>query len=412
MSGAIKLLHLADVHIGMENYGRVDPETGWNSRLKDFLDTLDEAVERAIREPVDLVVISGDIYKSRDPSPTHQREFARRIYRLSQAGIQVFIVAGNHDLPLATGRATSVDIFQALAVPNVTVARRIERHCLATRSGPVQVIALPWLLRSQVLAKDEYKNQTIEELNRKMAQVAEELLRGQAAELDPRLPAVLVGHAHVASARVGAERLLTVGQEPAFSLQMFDLPHVAYVALGHIHRHQQLTYSSPRVVYAGSLNRVDFSEAEEEKGFVLAEVQPGRAEIEFVPVRARPFVLVEARADGDNPTDRVIRAIERAGGLRGAVVKVCVAIQRERLAEFKEAEVRAQLREAAFVAPFEYRYERDSRLRVSDPQAFQGASPLEALEIYFETKNVPVGRRAVLMEYARRLAAAEPPPAE
>ena len=107
-STPLRIAHLADTHIGMENYGRVNPETGLNQRLHDFLASLDQAVEGAIASSVDLVVFAGDIYKTRDPTPTHQREFARRIHRLTAAGIQVMLVAGNHDIPLSAGRATSV----------------------------------------------------------------------------------------------------------------------------------------------------------------------------------------------------------------------------------------------------------------------------------------------------------------
>src|SRR5919108_1392039 len=111
---SIKIAHLADTHIGMENYGRINPESGLNQRLHDFRHSLDPAVDTAITEHADLVVFAGDIYKTRDPTPTHQREFARRIQRLSAAGIKVLLVAGNHDLPASAGRATSVDIFRAL----------------------------------------------------------------------------------------------------------------------------------------------------------------------------------------------------------------------------------------------------------------------------------------------------------
>src|SRR5580765_7209817 len=106
----IRMAHLADTHIGMENYGRLNPESGLNQRLHDFLSSLDQALDAALADGVDLVVFAGDIYKTRDPTPTHQREFARRIHRLSAAGVKTFIVAGNHDIPLSAGRATSVDI--------------------------------------------------------------------------------------------------------------------------------------------------------------------------------------------------------------------------------------------------------------------------------------------------------------
>ena len=118
---AIKLLHAADIHIGMENYGKLNPATGLSTRLEDFCATLDEAVDRAIGEPADLVVLAGDIYKTRDPTPTHQREFARRVRRLIQADIPVVIVPGNHDIPMSANRATSVDVFRTLELPGVTV---------------------------------------------------------------------------------------------------------------------------------------------------------------------------------------------------------------------------------------------------------------------------------------------------
>ncbi len=77
----LRVAHLADIHIGMENYGKFNPTTGLNSRLDDFLRSLDQALDEALAADVDLVVLAGDIYKTRDPSPTHQREFARRVRR-------------------------------------------------------------------------------------------------------------------------------------------------------------------------------------------------------------------------------------------------------------------------------------------------------------------------------------------
>src|SRR5579871_1814748 len=110
----LRIAHIADTHIGMENYGRINPETGLNQRLHDFLQSLDEAIDGALKAQVDLLVFAGDVYKTRDPTPTHQREFARRVQRLTSAGVQVVLVAGNHDVPMSAGRATSVDIFRAL----------------------------------------------------------------------------------------------------------------------------------------------------------------------------------------------------------------------------------------------------------------------------------------------------------
>ena len=102
---SLKVVHFADVHLGVENYGRLDPQTGLSTRLTDFLGSIDTIIDTALEGAADLVLFCGDAFKTRDPSPTYQREFARRIRRLSQGGVPTVLVAGNHDVPNAVGRA-------------------------------------------------------------------------------------------------------------------------------------------------------------------------------------------------------------------------------------------------------------------------------------------------------------------
>jgi DNA repair protein SbcD/Mre11 len=411
----LKIAHIADTHIGMENYGRLNPETGLNQRLHDFLSSLDQAVDGAIEKEVDLLVLAGDIYKTRDPTPTHQREFARRIQRLTSRGIQTVLVAGNHDVPMSAGRATSVDIFRALEVPGVTVARTIGTHVIQTRSGqPVQVVAFPWAVRSMVLAQPEFKNVTIAELNQAMIDLTRDRLKAEADALDPELPSIIVGHAHLFGARIGAERLLTMGSDPMYDLQTFDLPGIDYVALGHIHKHQVLHYATPPVVYAGSIDRVDFGEQDEAKGWVYVEIPTkAKAEFEFRPVQARPFLTIEAKVESDNATEDVVRAIARqAAALDNAVVRVRIDIPPERVPELREDDLRAHLKSAYYIAPFERTNRGRIRNRWGDAAAtIQRAGPLEALTLYLEHQKVDLARRDVLLRYARALMSSEEDPA-
>jgi DNA repair protein SbcD/Mre11 len=409
---SLRIAHIADTHIGMENYGRLNPETGLNQRLHDFLSSLDQAVEGAIAQHVDLVVFAGDIYKTRDPTPTHQREFAKRIQRLTSTGIQVILVAGNHDVPMSAGRATSVDIFRALEVPGVTVARTISSHRIETRSGPVQVVAFPWAVRSLVLAQPEFKNCTIAELNQAMIDITRDRLRTQVQELDPELPSIIVGHAHLFGARVGAERMLTMGSDPMYDLQTFDLSGIDYVALGHIHKHQVLHYASPQMVYAGSIDRVDFGEQDEPKGWVYVEIpEKGRAEFHFRPVSARPFLTIDARVESDNATEDVVRAIARhAAALNDAVVRVRIDVPPERVGELQEDDIRAQLKAAYYIAPFERTNRQTTRNRWGTVgPAIQRAGPFDALALYLEHQKVEPARRDVLLRYARALMVDEEP---
>jgi exonuclease SbcD len=409
----IRLAHLADTHIGMENYGRINPETGLNQRLHDFLASLDQALDAALQAEVDLVVFAGDIYKTRDPTPTHQREFAKRVHRLSRAGIHTVIVAGNHDIPLSTGRATSVDIFRALEIEHVTVARTIGTHVIDTRSGPIQVLAFPWSVRSLAQAHPDFKNRTIADLNQAMIELNQDKLRTEADSLDPALPAVLVGHTHLFGARIGAERLLTMGNDPIYDPQTVDLPNLDYIGLGHIHKHQALSYTQPPIVYSGSIDRVDFGEEHEDKGWVYVEIPEKRhAEWHFRKVDARPFVTIDVsiEADATNPTEEVVKAVAlEAHRLSGAVVKVRIDIPPDRVHELRDDDIRAQLRAAYYVAPLERSLRQHPRGRWSSAAGvIQRASPLEALALYLDHQKVPAQRKDVLLRYARGLLNDEP----
>ena len=136
----MRILHFSDLHIGVENYGRLNPNTGFSTRLNDFLFSLDQVVEWALTEDVDLVLLAGDAYKGRDPNQTHQREFATGLARLSNAGIPSVLLVGNYDLPSVVSRATAVEIFRTLQLP----ASRWPTACRTTSYTPSPAIYRCW----------------------------------------------------------------------------------------------------------------------------------------------------------------------------------------------------------------------------------------------------------------------------
>jgi len=296
----LKIIHFADLHLGVESYGRIDPATGLSSRLSDFLGALDQMVDYALENEIDLILFCGDAYKSREPTQTQQREFAKRINRLSTSGVPIFLLIGNHDLPNAIGRATATEIFDTLTIENVYVANHPDIHCIPTKSGTVQIASLPWLRRSALLSNEKNKNLNIEQLNEKAREVLTNIITAKTAELDPELPAILAAHVWVAEAQIGSERLMTIGQEHALLISNVAHPAFDYVALGHIHKHQVLS-ENPPVVYPGSLERVDFSEADDDKGFYVVDIEPdketGKRQVSFHfhPITGRRFVTSKHR---------------------------------------------------------------------------------------------------------------------
>ena len=404
MPQPIRLIHFADLHLGVENYGRLDPETGVSGRVKDFLKCLDFLVETALAEEVDLVLFAGDAYRTRDPSPTYQREFARRIRRLAEAGIQVFLLVGNHDMPGATGRAHSVDIFQTLAVPNVTVGDRPGLHRLETRRGPVQIVAIPWLTYNRILLREEFRGLNVEEIHAEVVRRVEAFLTGEEGvlrRLDREVPAVLAFHGSVLGATYGSERSVLLGQDIVLPPSLVRQPGLDYVALGHIHKHQVL-WEDPPVVYAGSLERVDFGEEKEEKGFILAEVRPGKAEYRFVPAPTRPMRTLDLHPQEANPTGEVLAVLE-GQPLEEAIVRVVIHLRPEQEPLLDERAVRRALERAYCVAAIIKDVERPTRLRLGPQEAIEGLTPLEILEQYFLQKGVPQERIRALLERAEAL---------
>ena len=283
MNGPIRILHFADLHIGMENYGRMDPESGLNRRVADFLERLDMIVEYAIDHEADVVLFAGDAFRTRSPNPTHQREFAQRIRRLSQAEIPTVLLVGNHDVPVMEQRASSIEIFATLDVPYVTVAARPDLLRLETRHGPLQLATIPYPVRQRLLTREQFRQMRQEALDRAVSEAVVSLIVGFAARLDPQIPAVLTGHFSVDSAHWGSERNIMIGRDVAVPISALADTAWDYVALGHIHQHQDLNAGNmPPVVYAGSLERVDFGEEKQPKGFCWVEVQRGATTWRYV----------------------------------------------------------------------------------------------------------------------------------
>ena len=403
----MRILHFSDVHIGVESYGTTDPSTGLSARLMDFLATFDEVVEYALDNAVDLVLFAGDAYKSRDPSQTHQREFARRIARMAEGGLPVFLLLGNHDIPHIASRATALDIFPTLSVPNVTIGDRLDTYVVQTAAGPVQIVALPWIRRSAFLAREETRNLTIDQINRQLQERVTSLVAWQIESLDPAVPALLTAHVSLNTARTSSEQSMLLGHDPVLMLSALARPELDYVALGHIHKHQVLS-QNPHVVYTGSLERIDFGEENDEKGFCVIDLEPDAprgermVDFRFLPVGARRFLTIEVKVDADeDPTQEAIRAIGRRR-VADAIVRVRITMPQEVEAQLRENDVRAALSEAHYVAPIVREVTRERRTRLG-AATVEGLSPQEALRLYLDTAKVPAERVETLMGFAERL---------
>ena len=408
-AGKMRVLHFSDLHIGVENYGRIDPETGLSTRLGDFLYSLDQVVEFSLTERVDLVLLAGDAYKGRDPTQTHQREFAKRLNRLSQAGIPTFLLVGNHDLPAASSRATAVDIFPTLEVANIHVGNNLQTYTVETLSGPLQILAVPWPRRSAILSREDSRGMSIEQVRQALEERLTDGIERESNGLDPAIPAIITAHVTVNGATVGTERSMMLGQDHVLLVSALDRPQIEYVALGHIHKHQILRPDPPMVVYSGSLQRVDFSEEGDEKGFCVVDLDQTAPQgqrmtnFEFHKLNARRFVTVDVSIESldVDPTASVVRAINRKE-IADAVVRVRISLSAESDAHLRESEILAALESAHFIASISREIAGERRTRISSVEG-EDLQPMQALGLYLDSRNVEGERRDKIMRKAEEL---------
>jgi exonuclease SbcD len=287
----------------------------------------------------------------------------------------------------------------------VTTIYRPEVVVVRTSKGAdVQIAGMPHLSKSFALSRTEAQGKSPDELRNALEQRYGDYIADLAEKCDRSLPTILLGHFWVRNSVVSqaASSYLSIA-EPQVGLSSVALAEsFDYVALGHIHRHQSLNaLGAPPVVYSGSIDRVDFGERDEQKGYVLVDLQRGGAQWRFVPVpAARPMLEVEVDAEGDAPTEAILSALRRHD-LTNAIVRLTYRVSAERLPLIREADIRSALEAAFYVAGIRRDVRQDPRSRTR--LLTESLDPATALTHYLTHIGKSEERRDELVRYADRL---------
>lgn len=378
----IKVLHTADIHIGIENYGYINPETGLNSRLEDFLRSFDIIVNHAIDNDFDLVIFAGDAFKVQSPTSTQQREFAKRVYKLSKANIPTILLAGNHDLSNRYGEATSMDVYGSLKIENVYVVEKPrEPFVIKTKNGDVQIIAIPYVSKSGMLTNEEYSLKTAEEVERILVKKIDDLLTSFIVKMDQSLPTIFTFHVGIDQATIGAEKDLMVGKSFSVPLSVVAKKEFDYVALGHIHKMQVLT-TNPPVVYPGSIERVDFGEEKEDKGFMVIDLERHKTTYEFIKLPARKFITIDVDvSESEDPTKDIIKAIKKENIVE-AIIRLRYQVEAHNTHLVDDQEIRQNLIGSFYYMLRPNIIDRTSRTRNPELNESISTDPIQSLEKY------------------------------
>lgn len=399
----IKFFHTADLHLGVENYGKIDPKTGIHSRLLDFKSSFEQCIQLAINEKIDFFLFCGDAYKTAFPTPTQQKILVGLLFELYKAQIPVVIVVGNHDHPLSFGKANSLDIFKDLPVDGFHVFSKPEILNLETKNGKVQIVGIPWPTRNNIITKDKFHLKSAAEITSYLSASVTQIIRSFADQLDTKIPAVLAGHLTVSTGIFsGSEKCAVFGNDPIFLPSDLALQNFDYVALGHLHRYQNLNSGGyPAVVYSGSVERVDFGERKEKKGFCRVNLCREKSSFDFVPLQIRPMVQIEVVLKPEQEqTEQIVQEIKKHQ-IKDAIVKIVYHIPDDKQDKVDLRTIQRVCQDAiclACVVPIRKIVAREKRA------ALQVDMDLNTLlQKYFEAKGFSNARKLSLLQKVQDL---------
>ncbi len=344
----------------------------------------------AIAQKAELAIFAGDAYRNQLPAPTFQREWGKRILRLSQAGIFTILVVGNHDVSPATGRAHALQEFETLRIPNTCV---ISEPCLLTPKDlnglPLQIIGLPWISRSGLMAYTEARGKSLKDVQVEIEDLLSDALKDLLNQLDPALPAILTAHLTVQGAVYGNERSVMLGRDLTIPPGLLKDEKLDYVALGHIHRFQDLNKGQyPPIVYAGSIEKMDFGEMRDAKGFVLADVERKKTSYTFHPLSGRKFLSSDIEVtDQDAITDTIIKKMPSRDSLKDAIFRLNLFYPSKWEVLIDEHAIRDHA-EDAFEFYLVRNPSRDVRVQLSEDMRLGQMAPIDVMDVYLKSNHV------------------------
>jgi exonuclease SbcD len=314
----MKILHTSDWHVGKVLKGR--------DRHDEHVAVLRSIVQTARDEDVDVVLVAGDLFETAAPTARAQGLVMRSLLALHQDGRHVVVIAGNHDNQ-ALLDAVYRPVLGELGLHVLGTPKRPDSGGLMTlraRSGEtVSVAALPFLShRYAVRAAEVLLHETAEhtlDYARRVAEIVALLTGG----FTPDAVNVVMAHATLLGGRRGGgERDVQTTLDYELSASMF--PAAAhYVALGHLHRQQEIPGPCP-IFYSGSPLAIDFGEEANESVVLIVTAAPGvRADARPVPVtggrrlRTLRGTLDEIIAEGEQAGDSYLRVVLAEPGRAG-----------------------------------------------------------------------------------------------
>lgn len=309
----MRLIICGDTHIGAV-LGLGGPNgSGGNTRVDDYEKTLNDIVDYAISTKADVFVQTGDVFDVRNPEPEHIAVVNRCIRKLSNAGITSIWIMGNHDYKRSGDSFTSaITSLAAKDYPNTRIVLKPEVvEISGSNNDKASIVLMPFRDRRMYEGKS--------------CQADSELYQQEAAELidscDQNHPIVAVGHNFFFEGSYhhygGAEVLI----DPE-SFKKCDM-----VAMGHYHQFRILRKKNPIAFYTGSMEKLNFGDAQIDKYFVDYNTRTKKVVVKKVKSRLLidSYINLED-ADYTNLYKRIDEEVDKIK-VDDAIVRVKIAVK-------------------------------------------------------------------------------------
>ena len=287
----------ADWHLAPSG-GKLDPETGLNARLMDRYRCAEWCIADMVKRGVDLILVAGDIFDSAEPTPTERWLALGAMKSAVEAGIPVLVLGGNHELAKSTAEQSATDLLNPLR--SLIVAdqpsiyrcdgerwakllpgdgRRWVELVWPSAGAKIQVACAPYPNKQQLLAFRP--DLSVLGTEAAMREGMTDVIRGLAAQLEPGIPSILLGHFGVDLAKAGSESRMMVALGAEWTLNAHELAGMGFelICLGHVHKRQLVVEDRAgrsAMFYAGSPCQMDHGEEGDACGYLLHEFEDGR----------------------------------------------------------------------------------------------------------------------------------------
>jgi exonuclease SbcD len=286
----MRIIHTSDWHIGHKIYER--------SRIDEHTNFLNWLLKLIIEKKADVLLVSGDIFDSSIPSAEATDLYYRFLHDLhTQTDANAVIIAGNHDSAV---RLAAPKEFLKMAGIHVTGNFHESTECVVslTRNGETaSFAAVPYLNEGDILSHVSLEGEV--ERHQRYREAVKKIYRECMSAMPDEGIRILMGHFFIQGIEgSGSERIITVGDTQP--IRTGDLPEGAdYIALGHLHRPQQIKGNGCQIVYPGSPIPINFKEAEYDKNvFMIDTGGTGTCSVDAIPVPVfRELVRVEGTLD-------------------------------------------------------------------------------------------------------------------